>query len=426
MLATLFDTTTRTLRIARHANAYLMALLLLVPWSGITAASDDAPDTLAQIESDDEARAALMQDVRAYREQIGRIEQENGAYAPGLSEQLLGLGLALQRNGDHLQAIEVFKRGVHLARINEGLYSDRQMALLQGEIASQVAIGEYEEADERQRYLYRVQAETLSDVSRGRALVQHALWQRQAYEAGIGEEPFSRLVRMWSLYRLALTEISEAEGQTSPLLLPPLYGMLRSQYLISGFVGETSSGRFRTRSIYSDEESRQLGFRNQSYKQGSAVIRAIYDVRSAQETSTVADEAGILLMLGDWQFWHGKRNDALSTYADLYRELEATDAAKTIQTNFFATPQPLPALAGVRALPDTVEEGSGHLLVEFGVNDRGRVVDLERLDDYAHNDAIADNIMRRMRQITFRPRIDDGMPVDTAGLRWAYDTSMWQ
>jgi hypothetical protein len=80
----------------------------------------------------------------------------------------------------------------------------------------------------------------------------------------------------------------------------------------------------------------------------------------------------------------------------------------------------------VRALPDTVEEGSGHLLVEFGVNDRGRVVDLERLDDYAHNDAIADNIMRRMRQITFRPRIDDGMPVDTAGLRWAYDTSMWQ
>jgi hypothetical protein len=44
---------------------------------------------------------------------------------------------------------------------------------------------------------------------------------------------------------------------------------------------------------------------------------------------------GILLMLGDWQFWHGKRNDALSTYADLYRELEATDAAKELYRPVF-------------------------------------------------------------------------------------------
>jgi hypothetical protein len=288
-----------------------------------------------------------------------------------------------------------------------------------------VALGALEQADERQRYLYRVQAQTLSDVSRSRALIQHALWQRQAYEAGVGEDPFTRLIRMWSLYRLALTEIAEVETPDSALLLPPLYGMLRSQYLISGFVGETSAGRFRTRGVFSDEESRQVAYRGQSYKQGSAVIRAIYDVRKAQPDTTLADEAEILLMLGDWQFWHGKRNDALTTYAELYAELDATDAAKELRESFFGTPQPLPALAGVRALPEPLAEGDGHLLLEFGVNERGRVVDLARLDDYAHNDEKADDIMRRMRQIVFRPRIDDGLPVDTEGLRWAYDTALW-
>ena len=85
--------------------------------------------------------------------------------------------------------LEAFKRGTHLARINEGLYSTRQLALLRGEIESLIAIGDLETADERQRYLYRVQARTLSDRSRGEALMRQALWQRQAYEAGLGEAP---------------------------------------------------------------------------------------------------------------------------------------------------------------------------------------------------------------------------------------------
>jgi hypothetical protein len=241
MLATLLDTTTRTLRIARHANAYLMALLLLVPWSGITAASDDAADALAQIESDDEARAALMQDVRAYREQIGRIEQENGAYAPGLSEQLLGLGLALQRNGDHLQAIEVFKRGVHLARINEGLYSDRQMALLQGEIASQVAIGEYEKPTNA--------SATCTACKRKHCLTSAAAvrWYSTRYGSARPTKPAlaKSRSRVWcacgAFTGWRSRRFRKPRGRHLRCCLPPLYGMLRSQYLISGFVGETSS-----------------------------------------------------------------------------------------------------------------------------------------------------------------------------------------
>lgn len=417
-------------RASRRCSPAGLLLALCAPWLiplGVNADenSADIADAQLQLESEDAARATLMTDVLDYQSSIAAIEDSEGAFSAALTEELLGLGLALQRNGDHIGALDAFKRGVHLARINEGLYSGRQMALLKGEIASLMAMGDFQQADERQRYLYRVQVKTLSDVTRGQALIQHAEWQRKAYDAGIGEEPVARLIRMSSLYRLALTEFARAEGDDSPLLLPALYGMLQAQYMLSGFVGETSSGQFRTGGVFSDEESQKIAYRSQSYKQGSAIIRAIYDVKEAQGDSSPRDTAEMLLMLGDWQLWHGKRGEAMETYAELYRELDADEAAQALRAELFGTPQPLPALAGVRALPEPSAEVGGRLLLEFKVNERGRVVDLARLDDYAVNDEKADDIMRRIRQTPFRPRIDDGMPVETEGLRWAYDTALW-
>jgi len=255
--------------------------------------------------------------------------------------------------------------------------------------------------------------------------MQHAVWQRQAYEAGIGEQPFARLINMWSLYRLALTEFAKIDGDASPTLLPPLYGMLRAQYLISGFVGETTSGNFRTSGIFGEEEAQQIGYRSQSYKQGSAVIRAIYDIRQAQEGTGEADLASLMLMLGDWQLWHGKRSDALNTYAELYGELADGDAAQSLREQLLGTPQPLPRLPGVRALPEPLGEQEGGLLLEFKVSERGRVKDVVRLDDNGRNDEKAGDVINRLRRTPFRPRFSDGMPVDTEGLRWAYDISLW-
>ena len=412
----------------RSAFAALLVLCLsgalLTPgvWaqsSGMSIVGDED-----DLESPEVARAELQKDVVDYQRAIEALEIADGPFAPGLSEQLLSLGFALQRNGDHLGAIKVFKRGVHLSRITEGLSSPRQLALLRGEIESHVAVGDLEAADERQRYLYRVQEQTLSDRSRGEALMRHALWQRQAYEAGLGEEPQQRLLRMWSLYRLALTEIMGAEGQNSPALLPPLYGMLQSQYLLSGFVGETTSGRFRARSAASNQES-QLAYSGSSFKQGAAIIKAIYDVRMGGPAPGLRDAAEPTVMLADWQLWHGKREEAFATYGGLERELAANVDAQGLWEEFFATPRPLPALEGVRAFPDPAAQQDGMLLLTYGVTARGKVVDVERLDENPAIDAKANNIMRRLRQTLFRPRISDGMPVDTTGLVVAYDVSQW-
>lgn len=406
----------------RQIARIVLCALMLKTSASQAQDSENAPD----LENLDSARETLMVDVRAYQQAIAKVESSDGAFAPAITEQLLGLGLALQRNGDHTAALDAFKRGVHISRINDGLYNTRQIAFLEGEIASHVALGAFEEADERQRYLYRVQAQTLSDVTRGQALMQHALWQRQAYEVGIGEDPFARLIRMWSLYRLALTEFANAEGEASPILLEPLHGMLRSQYLISGFVGENTNGRYRSRGVYSDEESQQIAYRAQSYKQGTAVIRAIYDVQVAQPTPQRATSAKTLLMLADWQWWHGKRNEALESYASLYGELAEEGDAQELIDELFAEPQALPALAGVRAFPETLAEREDLLLLEFTVTERGRVADVQRMDGNEGITQKADEVVRRLRQTLFRPRFSDGMPVETTAVRRAYDVSVWQ
>ncbi|MFK7830978.1 MAG: hypothetical protein AB8B57_14460 [Congregibacter sp.] len=388
------------------------------------AAVSDGTGDPRQLSSSPATAAYLSLDIKPYMDNIAAIEQVEGAFAIGLAEPLLSAGLALQRNGAHEQAIRLFKRGVHLTRINEGLHSPQQIAMLQGEIASHVALNAYEDADERQRYLHRIQSRSLSDAFRGDAYMQYARWQRQAYEAGIGEDPFNRLQRMLSLYRMALAEYVDLEGIESPKQLDPLYGMLRASYLISGFVGQTTSSGFSTQ-WSNDAATRRAAYRGQRYKEGEAIIRRIFDVYGAQPEFSIEEQARVSQMLADWQLWNGKRDEALQTYAAIDGELAAMEGAQVIREKLFGRPHPLPALEGVRAFPMPKEEQEGYLLLEFGVTDRGRVTDLTRLDTHPANDEIAGRVIRRLKQTPFRPRISDGAPVATQGLRWAYDTSIW-
>ena len=57
---------------------------------------------------------------QSLQDAIKRLESSQGAYGPGLSEQMLSLGLALQKHQRHTEAVSALKRGVHLARINSG------------------------------------------------------------------------------------------------------------------------------------------------------------------------------------------------------------------------------------------------------------------------------------------------------------------
>lgn len=366
--------------------------------------------------------AAATANERAFRAAIESIESSYGAYAQELPEQLLSLALSLQAQGRHQEAQDLFKRGVHLARINNGLHSSEQIPLLQGQIASHVALGDLSAADERQRYLYQVQVRSMdSGPQRTMAFMQQANWQYNAYRLDIGEQRYNRLMNMWDFYRLALNDIIAREGETSPNLLQPLNGMLQAQYLISSYQpaddGTDSPDDLGGR----QQINRFYAYRSQSYEKGRSVILAIYGIEREQPGDQSIAAARARIMLGDWELWHDKRDNAQQAYQQALGELAQRDDAQVQADLLLGMPVALPDIDGIRPLPPAVGAEQGDILLEFGVSDRGRVVDLERLDENEAVDAAARRLMRKLRKTPFRPRFNSGEPIETEKLVRAYD-----
>jgi hypothetical protein len=354
---------------------------------------------------------------------IARIESSDGAYAADLSEQMLSLGLALQQQERHGEALDVFKRGVHLARINDGLYCAAQIPLLQGEIKSAMALQEYGRVEELQQYLYRVQERNpAGGAERAEALLQQANWQFKAYQLGVGEQAAQRLVTMWDLYRQAWSELSTSAGESSPALLPPLYGLLRTQYLIVEYreENEPSGSAFNTGRAHS-AANQFRAYRAKSYDLGRSVILAIYRIQQSNRGADSDEAIQALVSLGDWAQWNGRRDDATSSYQLALAELAARDAAQEEEPQLLVEPVPLPDMNGLKPLPMPVSADQGDILLEFGVDSRGEVVDLDRLDTNEEYDGAASRLMRALRRTIFRPRFQAGEPTGTDKLVRAYE-----
>ena len=87
----------------------------------------------------------------------------------------------------------------------------------------------------------------------------------------------------------------------------------------------------------------------------------------------------------------------------------------------FGKPVALPDIDGIRPLPPAVSADQGDILLEFGVNPRGRVIDLVRLDEGDEDNGKANQLMRKLRKTRFRPRFASGEPTITEKIVKAYD-----
>lgn len=358
---------------------------------------------------------------QSLRRAIEQLEARQGAYGSDLPEQMLSLGLTLQQQQRHLEAVNTFKRGVHLARINSGLYCPDQIPLLQGEVKSHIALGQYAEADELQQYLYRVQLRSMEvGEARANALIEQANWQFNAHQLRLGWQGPGRMSNMWDLYRQAFDDIMAVEGKTSPKLLPPLFGMLRTQYLVQEYLAanvhiSNSPGA----AAISEQVSLFYSDRRQNYSRGKAILEAIYEIQLINHGAHSVEAFDAMVQLGDWALWNGQ--ESVASYRRVLTELASTDAAQVVPDRYFAEPVALPDLQGLRPLPQAVSAEQGNILVEFGVDSRGRVRDLERMDENEDSDAAASRLLRVLRDTRFRPRFEANEPQDTVGLVRAYD-----
>ena len=253
-----------------------------------------------------------------YRSYIESMETNAGAFAPGLTEQLLGLGLNLQALDRHAEAAKVLKRGVHVSRVQSGLYAADQIPLLRAEIRSLIALGRFDEVDEHQRYLARVESEALTGTPASiAALIDQGEWAEQAWDLRLGDQEAhpEHLARSWEYYRLAYNQSTQLYGDRSLELLKPLEGMLRLQYRFADLQRENASN-----SPFDGTSFRQTSALGGAYRRGEAVLSTIFGLKMVNGSSA-GEQARDLTRLGDWARWMGRRSDSRSYYDKAWRRI---------------------------------------------------------------------------------------------------------
>ena len=478
-----------------------------------------------------------------YRSYIESMETNGGAFAPGLTEQLLGLGLNLQALNRHAEAAKVLKRGVHVSRVQSGLYAADQIPLLRAEIRSLIALGRFDEVDEHQRYLARVESEALTGTPASiAALIDQGEWAEQAWDLRLGDQEAhpEHLTRSWQYYRLAYNQSTQLYGERSLELLKPLEGMLRLQYRFADLQRENANN-----SRFDGTSYRQTSALGGAYRRGEAVLSTIFGLKLVNGSSA-GEQARDLTRLGDWARWMGRRSDSRSYYDKAWRRItpppvvpEAPQAAASpepaadtgaealpgaevamndagtdnaspdagavaegeetaavdevsgateagddtpaveemvaetapeadteggnedtsimalteeqppeddpvMRAALFETATPLPDIDTLRPLPPFRRDASGPLVVQFQLNEAGKITVLERVtvttvtesetteDDEASeeaeapqvdNDPAVDRLLRKMRRTRFRPQYEEGAAVETGMIVWSFDLS---
>lgn len=163
-----------------------------------------------------EQRQQLQRDADALSAQLQSRIDELGPYDPGLAEVQMDLGQTLLSLERFDEAAEMYMQALQISRINDGLYDDRQIAILQGLIDANAALQEWSRVDDYAHLRFSLQARRYPPGSSDYvdALLEQADWQLQASRYSLLDRPGSdvlirRLYDMQEDYRQVLAAAQE-------------------------------------------------------------------------------------------------------------------------------------------------------------------------------------------------------------------------
>ena len=163
-------------------------------------------------------------------------EQAAGPYADALAEPLASLGRQYSLQGDYVQAQRAYQRALHIVRVNDGLYSDRQLPVLKELLNTHRAVGDVQALDDRYEYIFRLYGSGQPPYTELRlgAAVEYLRWQREALRMGAdkSDRTHSRLLAMFQLNQQLLDDVA-ADGNVAFAAYRELgLSQLRNLYLI--------------------------------------------------------------------------------------------------------------------------------------------------------------------------------------------------
>ena len=419
------------------------------------AGANPAPAAFGSDDVDELAPASLFYErensLADYFDSIVQEESEDGPYSAGLIEELSAVGVLNQQQGRLEEALENFKRALHITRVNYGLYSLEQIPVMEHIIEIQMITGNHREADVIREAVFRLRwnAHNENDISILPVLTEYADWQVRRFEEiiddpapvvkfqmnantrgypGYFDEENPRFRALLKLYRArynyihAIQLIVNNGEYTHPELTDLERKLARTFYLQyrEGYYQKITTG------------SRIHRIPSGIYRYGRNAFERILIYRQNDPDTSKEDMVRTLMEMGDWSLVFRFGQDARKYYQEAYQLLSNEQVARECVERILSPQVPvyLPDFNTGPVCPNVDEtEGPqtdqhlGYIDVHFKINQQGRSRELMILGKSLNT---TPDIERRLRShihdSIFRPNLTGGRIAEfEAAVRYYYD-----
>lgn len=332
--------------------------------------------------------------VQNFRDAVEVLEAQTNQLNLDIVEPLTGLGHAYYAVGNLRDAVQAFERAAHVYQVNSGLH-----ALEQGEILDSMAevyfdMGDYNRANAlEQSYVSIVEKNYPgADVRKLPALFSQAQMLRRTDRLYDASGAYNRMIAM----------IEKAEGRASLHLLPALYEVADLQ---------RHHGHEMIDMIDGKKKARRL------------LRRAVY-IAEKNEDATPEIIADAHLRLGAFLATEtANRRAALRSFRRAWDVLSTDESLLAARDERFAEPALLnvvpngtaPSMRKLLMMSlNATDYSDGRLVVRYDVDTQGSTqnVQLVEPDPTGYWDEI---IVAHVNKLVFRPRFEDGQPVEQQG-----------
>ena len=320
---------------------------------------------------------------------------------------LHGLGAAHFAEGEYVDASVNLKRAIDLSRNLDGLFNIEQLQILDPLIASYIQLDLTADAEKEQQYALRV-AETAygkTDVRMLKPLDRYGRWLEQ-----LGRYTTARL-----LYARALTIAEQAGGRGSMLGVDPLLGIARSYRL--EFVNGTEEPSASPDPFgQQDVAPLPLEGGQRLNPDGERALRLALNAIDKADPVDHKKRGETLTELGDWYASAGSFTKGVEVYREAWKELNASGATTLLDKPRMLAYRP-PASSVRRSRLDSEESEERFVEVRYTVTKDGRTDHVETVSSDAP-DSSQKAVVSAMKKARYAPRLENGEPVDTAGVTW--------
>ena len=162
------------------------------------------------------------------------LESQYGPYDIRLKEALKGLGFQLKKSGEFHAAGEAYQRALHVSRINEGLYNESQLSIVERLIEVDQQMARWEQVNDHYGYLEHLYKRLYQkdDPRLEQGLRKVVAWHFDASNFNLNGQRVEHLRKAHGLLKLRL-EIAELTlSGEDPLLDSLKRNIARSEYFL--------------------------------------------------------------------------------------------------------------------------------------------------------------------------------------------------